>query len=267
MKSTSDRLQDGSRGRNSNCDAGGGDRVTARSHGRKGVDGVARVPAEGTGRVATKSPSLMPARRPGGSRGVCRRPRNQTRMRQLMNEAFLKSHPEAQVALAKCFENPKTVLGLLGVARPAQWGTALTPRVPSGQVPQASASPPLRTTGKQRGGITGKGFLPGHSGNPGGRPGEAVMRRRLRQSFEENEAQAMAAMARRWASTRHVQDMWELLAKLEGELRKDATENPRGVGLIILNNQGRGRLDPEVFREAARLKALEQRGRLVEEDD
>lgn len=85
------------------------------------------------------------------------------------------------------------------------------------------------------------------------------MRRRLRQSFEENEAQAMAAMARRWASTRHVQDMWELLARLEGELRKDAAENPRGVSLIILNNQGRGRLDPEVFREAARRKVLEER--------
>jgi hypothetical protein len=29
---------------------------------------------------------------------------------------------------------------------------------------------PLKTTSKQRGGITGKGFLPGRSGNPGGRP-------------------------------------------------------------------------------------------------
>jgi len=28
----------------------------------------------------------------------------------------------------------------------------------------------LRTTPKQRGGVTGKGFLPGHSGNAGGRP-------------------------------------------------------------------------------------------------
>jgi hypothetical protein len=28
----------------------------------------------------------------------------------------------------------------------------------------------LKTTRKQRGGITGKGFLPGQSGNPGGRP-------------------------------------------------------------------------------------------------
>jgi len=28
----------------------------------------------------------------------------------------------------------------------------------------------LRTTRKQRGGVTGKGFMPGQSGNPGGRP-------------------------------------------------------------------------------------------------
>ena len=28
----------------------------------------------------------------------------------------------------------------------------------------------LRTTRKQRGGITGRGFMPGRSGNPGGRP-------------------------------------------------------------------------------------------------
>jgi len=30
-----------------------------------------------------------------------------------MNETFLKSRPEAQAALAKCFENPKTALACL----------------------------------------------------------------------------------------------------------------------------------------------------------
>jgi hypothetical protein len=36
----------------------------------------------------------------------------------------------------------------------------------------ASTAPasPLKTTEKQRGGVTGRGFLPGQSGNPGGRP-------------------------------------------------------------------------------------------------
>jgi hypothetical protein len=101
---------------------------------------------------------------------------------------------------------------------------------------------------------------PGVSGNPSGRPaGDSLMRKRLMTSFLANEEQAMAAMARRWASTRYVQDMWELLAKLEGELSKDAGENARRVSLTTLNNQGRGRLDPEVFREAARRKVLEER--------
>jgi hypothetical protein len=33
-----------------------------------------------------------------------------------------------------------------------------------------SSARPLKTTKKQPGGVTGKGFLPGRSGNPGGRP-------------------------------------------------------------------------------------------------
>jgi hypothetical protein len=85
------------------------------------------------------------------------------------------------------------------------------------------------------------------------------MRRCLRKSFEENEAQAMAALARRWGSTKHVQDMVELLAKLEGELTKEAGDGARGVQILLLNNQGAHPLDPEVFREAARRKALEER--------
>jgi hypothetical protein len=134
----------------------------------------------------------------------------------------------------------------------------MKPTRPSGAGGEARASTPLRTTGKQRGGITGKGFLPGRSGNAGGRPGgEALMRRCLRKSFEENEAQAMAALARRWGSTKHVQDMWELLAKLEGEMTKEAGEGARGISVIILQNNGASPLDPEVFREAARRKALE----------
>jgi hypothetical protein len=57
------------------------------------------------------------------------------------------------------------------------------------------------------------------------------------------------------------------LARLEGEMSRDGIDGAGRVGLIILNNQGPGRLDPEVFREAARRKALEQRGGLVDADD
>jgi hypothetical protein len=69
----------------------------------------------------------------------------------------------------------------------------------------------------------------------------------------------MAALARRWGSTKHVQDMVELLARLEGELTKEAGEATRGIEVLILNNGGATPLDPEVFRDAARRKALEAR--------
>jgi hypothetical protein len=42
----------------------------------------------------------------------------------------------------------------------------------------------LTTTGKQRGGVTGRGFLPGQSGNPGGRPRSE--RKLLEQLYGEN---------------------------------------------------------------------------------
>ncbi len=45
--------------------------------------------------------------------------------------------------------------------------------------------------------------------------------------------------------------MWELLAKLEGEMSKDAGEGGRRVQIILLDNQGAQPLDPETFRAAA----------------
>jgi hypothetical protein len=83
------------------------------------------------------------------------------------------------------------------------------------------------------------------------------MRGLMAESFNLSRKDALAAMRRRWGSTRHVQDMVELFAKLEGELTKEAGEGARGVTVILLINQGAHPLDPEVFREAARRKALE----------
>jgi len=40
----------------------------------------------------------------------------------------------------------------------------------TGRSANVATTPTLKTTPKQRGGVTGKGFLPGQSGNPGGRP-------------------------------------------------------------------------------------------------
>lgn len=59
----------------------------------------------------------------------------------------------------------------------------------------------------------------------------------------------MAALARRWGNPKHVQDMVELLAKLEGELSKDSQEGARsGVAVIVI--RGEGAIDPAEFRRA-----------------
>lgn len=47
------------------------------------------------------------------------------------------------------------------------------------------------------------------------------MRKLLLTTLAMSEKEATEALCRRWKSTRHVQDMVELLAKLEGELKKD----------------------------------------------
>ena|ERR1700686_3700373 len=50
-----------------------------------------------------------------------------------------------------------------------------------------------KTTGKKRGGITGKGFLPGVSGNAGGRPRKTPVTDALRKMLEEDPKLAMRA--------------------------------------------------------------------------
>jgi len=40
-------------------------------------------------------------------------PRDEGQVHRLLNEAFLKSRPEVDAALAKCFSNPKTVLACM----------------------------------------------------------------------------------------------------------------------------------------------------------
>jgi hypothetical protein len=63
-------------------------------------------------------------------------------------------------------------------------------------------------------------------------------------------------MRRRLESVKYVQDVLELLAKLEGEMSKDAADNPNRISVILLNNQGDQPLDPETFRAAAMRRGI-----------
>jgi hypothetical protein len=40
-------------------------------------------------------------------------PRDEGQVRRLLNETFLKSRPQVEAALAKCFADPKTVLACM----------------------------------------------------------------------------------------------------------------------------------------------------------
>ena len=158
--------------------------------------------------------------------------------------------PRAQNSEEQLARPPRGTAGR-AILRPEAGTGSRHPRTP--RWPAAGTASPLRTTAKQRGGVTGKGFLPGRSGNAGGRPGgDGLMRKRLLESFQQNEAAAMAAMARRWGNPRTVQDMWELLAKLEGELTKDVAKGEaRAIQFIQVTTDGVHRLDPDAFRAAA----------------
>jgi hypothetical protein len=112
-------------------------------------------------------------------------------------------------------------------------------------------------SGKNSGRANLKPFIPGESGNRAGRPrGDALMRRKLLQSFKANQKEAMTALCKRWGNPKYVQDMCELLAKLEGEMTKESGEVARRASIILLNNTGSAPLDPEVFRAAAARRTL-----------
>jgi len=135
--------------------------------------------------------------------------------------------------------------------------------VAQARIPEDVASEIPRNGHKNRGkrsfgGNTGRNtenlappWTPGQSGPPSGRPqGDARMRRLMLKTLEMSNKEAIAALCRRWRSTKHVQDMVELLARLEGEMNKDGHADSRGISLLILNNQGPQPLAPEAFREA-----------------
>ena len=82
------------------------------------------------------------------------------------------------------------------------------------------------------------------------------MRGIILEALNLSRRKAVEAMRRRLESVKYVQDVLELLAKLEGELSKDAADGSRGVGMIVLHNTGAQPLDPETFRAAAMRRGI-----------
>jgi hypothetical protein len=74
-------------------------------------------------------------------------------------------------------------------------------------------------------------FKPGTSGNYSGRPaGDGVVRKLILGAFRQSRAKALEAIRRRLESPKYVQDVLELLARLQGEfVRETADGGPRGV--------------------------------------
>ena len=100
-------------------------------------------------------------------------------------------------------------------------------------------------------------FKPGVSGNWNGRPqGDRRVRGIILEALNLSRRKAVEAMRRRLESVKYVQDVLELLARLEGELHKDVGEGGRGIPVIILQNHGATPLDPETFRAAAMQRGI-----------
>jgi hypothetical protein len=131
---------------------------------------------------------------------------------------------------------------------------------------QPGHPPRTSTPGNRRGtGGTlppvGTRFRPGISGNYSGRPaGDGIVRTLILEAFRQSRARALEAIRRRLENPKYVQDVLELLARLEGELGKEAADGDRGISVIVI--RGEGAISPEEFRRRADARmALEARAR------
>jgi hypothetical protein len=141
-------------------------------------------------------------------------------------------------------------------------------RTPSGSGDQMSVPaghPPRTSTPGNRRGTGGTippeatRFKPGTSGNYSGRPaGDGLVRKLILAAFTQNRPKALEAIRRRLENPKYVQDVLELLARLEGELGKEAPDGARGISMIVI--RGEGAISPEEFRRNAEARmALEAR--------
>jgi hypothetical protein len=138
-------------------------------------------------------------------------------------------------------------------------GSDMAPGVEGDGVPPASVPAP---GSRQKAGRTlppvETRFRPGVSGNVAGRPrGDAKMRGLMAESFNLSRKDALAAMRRRWGSTRHVQDMVELFAKPGGRADQGGG---RGCARRDRNSAQQSRRPPARPRGLPRGRATEGAG-------
>jgi hypothetical protein len=76
-----------------------------------------------------------------------------------------------------------------------------------------------------------------------------LVRKLIREAFKKNRADALRAISIRLKSPKTVQEVLELLARLEGELHKDGVAGASGISVIVI--RGEGAIDPAEFRRRA----------------
>ena len=118
--------------------------------------------------------------------------------------------------------------------------------------------------GKLSGGVTGNGFRPGRSGNPGGRPKGQSLTALLRAQLDKgNNAQALAKMIVDKALSGDIQFCKLIFERMEGKV-PDRVEDPEKTQaqLIWAEDQLRVLEDPELMELACKLDAALARGRI-----
>jgi hypothetical protein len=113
-------------------------------------------------------------------------PRDEEQVRRRLHETFLKSRPEVEAALAKCFADPKTVLACVELLAGLDGELPLR----DGKVADRATGAATGITGENSGVANLTPFQPGQSGNLAGRPqGDGLMRKHLMKAFLANEKQ------------------------------------------------------------------------------
>ena len=88
------------------------------------------------------------------------------------------------------------------------------------------------SNGKLLGGITGKGFMPGVSGNPEGRPKQKTIKEMVREWLDEHPDDMISFV--KHFSKKNRELAWQML---EGKPQQDVTSDGKALPIPIINVQ------------------------------